>query len=91
MPESNIDNEICVDIDIIHVQCALFTLYFAATLRVIWGSRFWLFGARNCICDATLKSSTCGVEFTIKPSAAVLYSLLSSVMGGKRKFDTIFW
>lgn len=93
MPESNnIDNKMCVDIHIIHVQCALFTLYFAATLRIVWGSQFWLFGTCNCTCDATLKSSTCCIEFTMKPNAAVLYSLLSSVLGGKRKFDTYnFW
>jgi len=50
VPESNnIDNKICVDIDIIHAQCALFTLYFATTLRIIWGSRFWLFDDCNCM------------------------------------------
>lgn len=88
MPDSkNIDNKICVDIHIIHVQCALFILYFAATLRIIWRSRFWSFGA-SVICDVTLKTSTYGIEFTMKPNAAVLYPLLSSAMGGKRKFDT---
>jgi len=52
VPESNnIDNKICVDVYIIRVQCALLTLYFTTTLGIIWGSRFWLFGACNCTCN----------------------------------------
>jgi hypothetical protein len=68
---------------------ALFTLYFAATLLIILEKQFWLFGASNCICDSVKKLEQWGyVEFTVKPSAPDMYTLLSSVMGGKRKLDT---